>query len=135
MIVQDNTDEILKELQQKQLAFVTAAAELVKSAAQSNADGFTDSGNLKNSIQRESYVEDGVAIGEVGPTAFYAVYLEYGTGKYAEGGRGRKTPWVYKHPKTGKFIFTFGNPAQPFMQTGYDSASRNFDRLKELLKL
>jgi hypothetical protein len=133
MIVQDNTDEILKELQQKQLAFVTAAAELVKSEAATKINNV--SGNLASSIQRVTYVEDGQAIGEVGPTAFYAVYVEYGTGTKAKNGDGRKTPWVYKDERTGKFVFTFGSKPVPFMQPGYDSASRNFDRLKELLKL
>jgi HK97 gp10 family phage protein len=111
MIVQDNTEEILKELQQKQLAFVTAAAELV----QSNAKALTpvDTGNLRSSIQRESYVEDGVAIGEVGPTANYSLYVELGSIR-----------------KNGRRV-----AAQPYMQPGYDKASRQFDRLKELLKL
>jgi HK97 gp10 family phage protein len=108
MIVKDNTDEILKELQQKQLAFVTAAADLVQTNARLAANGFKRTGNLENSIQRESYVEDGIAIGEVGPTADYAIYLEYGTRKMK---------------------------AQPYMKPGYDNASKNFDRLKELLKL
>jgi hypothetical protein len=133
MIVQDNTDEILKELQQKQLAFVTAAAELVKSEAATKINNV--SGNLASSIQRVTYVEDGQAIGEVGPTAFYAVYVEYGTGKHAKDGNGRKTPWGYEDPKTGKTIWTWGSRPVPFMQPGYDSASRNFKRLEELLKL
>jgi HK97 gp10 family phage protein len=109
MIVQDNTDEILKELQQKQLAFVTAAAELVQSNAKLLAPvALIAGGNLRRSIEKDSYVEDGQAIGEVGPTADYAIYLEYGTYKMK---------------------------AQPYMQPGYDKASRQFDRLKELLKL
>jgi HK97 gp10 family phage protein len=133
MIVQDNTDEILKELQQKQLAFVTAAAALVQSEAKARAP--VALGDLRNGIQMEPYFDDGIAIGEVGATATHSVWVEYGTGTFAKDGNGRKTPWVYKHPKSGKFIYTFGNPAQPFMQPGYDAASRQFDRLKELLKL
>jgi HK97 gp10 family phage protein len=109
MIVQDNTDEILKELQQKQLAFVTAAAELVQSEAKELSPvAEVAGGNLRRSIKKVSYVEDGIAIGEVGPTADYAIYLEYGTYKMK---------------------------AQPYMKPGYDNASKNFDRLKELLKL
>jgi HK97 gp10 family phage protein len=104
--VTDNTAEILADLQRKQLAFVAAAAESVRSAADVLAP--VDTGNLRSSIKNEAYVQDGQAIGEVGPTANYAIYLEYGTKK---------------------------SKAQPFMQPGYDNASRGFRKLEEMLEL
>jgi HK97 gp10 family phage protein len=131
--VKDNTAEILADLQRKQLAFVAAAAESVRSAADVLAP--VDKGNLRSSIKTEAYVQDGQAIGEVGPTAFYAVYQEYGTGKFAANGKGRKTPWVYLDEKTGDWVYTFGSPPQPFMQPGYDNASRGFRKLEEMLEL
>ena len=42
------------------------------------------------------------------------IYQELGTGKYAEGGGGRPTPWVYQDDD-GNWHWTRGNPAQPFL--------------------
>ena len=60
--------------------------------------------------------DDNHVIDDVGPSTTYAPYLEYGTGIYAEGGKGRKTPWVYFSNKLGHFVTTSGMRAQPFIR-------------------
>ena len=40
--------------------------------------------------------------GSVGNSLEHAIYHHQGTGIYAVNGDGRKTPWVYEDPKTGK---------------------------------
>jgi HK97 gp10 family phage protein len=52
---------------------------------------------------------------DVGPTTPYAVYLEYGTGIYAESGGGRKSPWKYQN-RFGEWVTTEGMRAQPFIR-------------------
>lgn len=43
----------------------------------------------------------------IGSNLFYSVYVELGTGIFAEKGNGRKTPWVWKD-FNGKWHFTRG---------------------------
>jgi len=59
----------------------------------------------------------------------YAIYHEYGTGKYAEHPSipGRSDPWVYKDPKTGEFVFTYGITAKPMLRPSYDAEKPNFE--------
>lgn len=53
--------------------------------------------------------------GEVGTPLQYAVYVEYGTGLFAEGGTGRQdVPWKYQDAK-GEWHSTSGQPPQPFL--------------------
>jgi HK97 gp10 family phage protein len=113
LVIKDYTKDLLKELQRKQLVFVQKAAQAVRTEAVVRAP--VDKGNLKNSIQVASYVEDGIAVAEVGPTAFYAPYIEYGTGVYAVNGNGRKTPWSYQNA-LGQWFTTIGQEPQPFME-------------------
>ena len=57
--------------------------------------------------------------GEVYSHNPYNVYVEYGTGIYAENGQGRKTPWVYMDAE-GNFHYTHGQHPQSFMRRGFD---------------
>ena len=71
-----------------------------------------DTGNTRNSITHT--VEDGKkAI--VGTPIEHAIYQEMGTGKYAEGGGGRPTPWCYQDTQ-GIWHWTAGNRAHPFIK-------------------
>jgi HK97 gp10 family phage protein len=80
-------------------------------------------GNLKNSIYHK--FEDKGFTGEVHSPAKYSAYQEYGTGIYAEKG-GRKTPWIYRDPKTGQFVLTRGNRPQKFMRPAFESTVKKF---------
>lgn len=79
-------------------------------------------GYLRSSIRSDVLGEDGAYAsaggsyrGTHGATrdVFYAVYVNYGTGKYAANGNGRQTPWVYCDA-AGKFHRTEGMRARPF---------------------
>lgn len=82
----------------------------------SQAEGYAkdlapvDTGNLRNSISHK--VDDGEPAAYIGTNVSYAPYVELATGIYAEGGR--PTPWVYQDDE-GKWHWTAGNPAQPFL--------------------
>jgi len=83
-------------------------------------------GNLRSSITYKVTGKEG----RVGTNTDYAPYVEFGTGVYAEGGGGRQTPWVYKHPKYG-FIWTKGNQARPFLRPAIDE---NRGRILDIMK-
>ena len=76
----------------------------------------TDDGILKGSIK---YKIRGDQV-SVGTNIEYAPYVEYGTGIHAEGGGGRKTPWVYFSEKYG-FVKTVGMVAQPYLRPALDN--------------
>jgi phage gpG-like protein len=90
----DNTDEVLAEMQRQ----IDGALEAIGNQAVSHAKqnitqaGRIDTGAMINSITHQ--VEDDICY--VGTNNEYAIYHEYGTGVYAEGGKGRKTPWMFQ---------------------------------------
>lgn len=126
----DNTSKVLADLQRQGLQFVTEGGQAIRSEMASRAP--VRLGNLKGSIQVETFVEDGVPTSETGPTAEYAPYVEYGTGIYAADGSGRKTPWRYKDEE-GNWHVTSGQEAQPFAEPGFQAAKPQIDRLAERL--
>lgn len=60
-----------------------------------------DTSNLQQSMAFA--VDNGTNTVYVGTNVEYGVYVELGTGLYAEGGKGRKTPWFVKPDGSGKY--------------------------------
>jgi hypothetical protein len=88
-----------------------------------------DSGSTKASINVEYYnkgLSARIIVGsEIG------IYLEFGTGIYAVGGDGRKTPWVYY--KGGRYYLTQGMKPQPFFFPSLEVAFKHFrDEMNKL---
>ncbi len=114
-VYSDRTKEVVEQ-------GVSETALILDTEASSRAP--VDEGNLKNSIQSDiGGLEATVSVG-----AFYAPFVEYGTGIHATGpggSRAKKIPWVYRRAD-GKFITTYGNPAQPFWYPSIDVAARYF---------
>ena len=91
-----------------------------------------DTGNLRNSITHVVDEQEPAAI--IGSNNSYAAYVELGTGKYAEGGGGRPTPWVYQDAK-GNWHYTRGNKAKPFLKpAAADHVGQYRDILESELK-
>ena len=108
VVFNDYSAEVLNEFHDA----VLRALERCGSQAEGYAKDLApvDTGNLRNSISHK--VDDGEAAVYIGTNVFYAPYVELATGIYAEGGR--PTPWVYRDDE-GKWHWTRGNPAQPFL--------------------
>jgi HK97 gp10 family phage protein len=94
-----------------------------------------DGGDLKNSIYSR-FLDNGMT-GEVSAMAFYAMYVEFGTGIHAAGGKGRQTPWVYFDEKLKRYVFTRGMKPQPFLVPSWEEENPHFLRNleKELNRL
>ena len=87
----------------------------------------TDTGRLKNSITYDVVGN----VGEVGTNVEYAPYVEFGTGKFAENGDGRKdVPWRYQ-TEDGKWHSTKGQKPQRYLRPALDS---NRDKIVEIFK-
>ncbi|WP_242145905.1 MULTISPECIES: HK97 gp10 family phage protein [unclassified Bacillus cereus group] len=82
-----------------------AAANYVKGMAQTYSR--KRSGDTARSITAETRETTDGIVGLVGSNQDNAIYEEFGTGIHAEKG-GRKSPWVYKDKRTGKFYRTKG---------------------------
>ena len=80
-----------------------------------------DTGNLRNSITH--LVDDNTVY--IGTNNEYAVYVELGTGKYAEGGGGRPDPWVYQDAK-GNWHHTHGQRAQPYLKPAVENHKQTY---------
>lgn len=116
-------DRILEEVRR----IVVETAQIIQSEAKARAP--VDSSNLRDSIEMEIF--DGGLKAVVRVTAEYAIYVEYGTGIYAEGpggSRAKKIPWSYFSPKLGKWVTTSGMPAQPYWNPAVDAGERYFRR-------
>ena len=98
-ISSDNTSQILNELEQKCQAALEACGQQAVSHSKQNitAASRVDTGALRNSMNHK--VDSGAKVCYVGTNQSYAIYNELGTGIYAEGGKGRKTPWRYVDAK------------------------------------
>jgi len=77
-----------------------------------------DTGNLMNAFGQQPTSDHSLALVVM---AEYGAYHEYGTGIYAEGGKGRKTPWVYFNERAGHYVTTKGMPAKPFARPAVDA--------------
>ena len=98
----DNTSKVLADLQRQGLQFVAEGGDAIRTEMGRRSPKRT--GNLINSIQVSTYIEDGIPTSETGPSADYAEYVEYGTSKME---------------------------AQPFAEPGFQAAQPEIKRLAE----
>ena len=110
----DNKDEVLQALYQCKQSVLQQWGMLAQGYATEYAP--VDTGNLRSSIAFET--DDDTMY--VGTNVEYAPYVEYGTGIYAEGGDGRKTPWSYKD-ENGVWHTTRGMKPQPFLRPAIEN--------------
>ena len=87
-----------------------------------------DTGNLRNSITHKVDTSEPAAY--IGSNNEYAVYVELGTGEYAEGGGGRPTPWVYQDDK-GNWHHTHGQRAQPYLRPALADHKKTYKNILE----
>ena len=87
-----------------------------------------DTGNLRNSITH--VIDEDEPAAYIGTNNEYAPYVELGTGKYAEGGGGRPTPWVYQDAK-GNWHYTHGQKPQPYLKPAVADHAQQYRKILE----
>lgn len=90
------------------------------------AAGRVDTGELRNSVTHQ--VEESEQAVYIGSNLEYAIYNEVGTGIYAEGGGGRKDPWMYVDDK-GVEHWTVGITPIHFLK---DAAADHGDEYRQI---
>lgn len=130
----DNLLNKLKEVASPEIyeEAIAKSCRSVEYAAKKNCTGLFDNptGALKASITHEVEQEGGQIVGYVGTNIEYAPYQEFGTGKFAENGDGRKTPWAYTDERTGETIWTAGNKPKPFLRPALQGRR---ERIRQIL--
>lgn len=107
---EDFSDDVIKKFHECALQFLEEAGAEVESGAQDRVR--VDTGWTKRNYKHN--VISGERCCYVGSNTENAIWEEFGTGKYAEKGDGRKTPWSYVDPKTGERRWTAGKtPTRP----------------------
>ena len=106
MEFKDNSPEFLekmdraceKALNDAGLQAVSYAKTNITEGVPRNGSG-TSTGALRNSMTHEVRMDEQCVI--VGTNVKYAIYNEYGTGVYADGGGGKQGYWVYVPGSSG----------------------------------
>ena len=99
------------------------ACALIERSAKQKAP--KDTGALARSITSEVNGTEG----EVFTPLEYALFIEFGTGLFAESD-GRSTPWSYQDDK-GEWHTTSGQKPQPFMRP---ALNENKENVKEIIR-
>lgn len=109
---------------------IEKSCRIVEFAAKQNCSGlFTNpTGTLRGSITHEVVEEGNQIAGYVGTNIEYAPYVEFGTGKFAENGRG--TPWSYTNERTGKTVWMNGSRPKPYLRPALEDRR---ERVRQIL--
>ena len=120
----DNSEEIKESMK----SAIVRAMEKIGQTAEKYAKRLcpVDTGNLRNSISHK--VDEDEMAAYIGSNTEYAAYVELGTGKYVSGGR--PTPWAYQDAN-GKWHWTAGNKAQPYLKPAAADHSSEYQRIIE----
>lgn len=110
----DHSDEAKEVLKDATIQWLFQACILVEGQAVALAT--VQTARLRNSI--DHHVDEAELTGYVGTNVEYAVYVEFGTGEFAENGNGRKGGWMYKDP-SGEWFFTWGQEPKPYLRPAF----------------
>lgn len=124
MVFRDHSQDGKDAIQRATVRWLLEACILVQGQAILLAP--TNTARLKGSIDYQ--VDEGELVGYVGSNVEYAIYVEFGTGEFAENGRGRKGGWVYKD-LSGEWFFTWGQEPQPYLRPAFRQTRKEIESL------
>ena len=124
----DNSKKVKGQMDDAMFRALESAALIVEASAKALAP-VGDSGELRDKIDHSiTNTSDGPEA-KIGSPLDYAMYVEYGTGEFAENGAGRKGGWSYQTPD-GEWHHTNGMSPQPFLRPAF---KRNKDKIREIV--
>jgi len=128
--VVDHSGEVLKELDAKIERILEAWGQQGVSYVKQviTAESRVDTGAMRNSFSHQ--VDAGENVVYVGTNNEYALYHEYGTGIYADNGKGRQTPWVYQDAH-GEWHRTRGMKPIHMIKNGIGHHVNDFKKIAE----
>lgn len=137
--MKDNSNEIIKLFEERDTAGKEAVglameAHVVEACPVGTPDTTSiknyHGGALKKSITHK-VIDDTVFVGTnmKANGKPYPVYVEFGTGVHAEGGKGRQSPWVWRD-KNGDYHYTHGIKPTHFMRNALQNP-KNIEEYKQ----
>ena len=117
VIFNDFSKDVIDKINRLGIAWLEEASGEIEAQTKQNTK--VDTGKTKGSW--EHVVHEHKLEAEVGSRYKNALWEELGTGIYALNGDGRKTKWVYKNPKDGKFYTTVGKKPRRALYNAYNS--------------
>lgn len=124
MSFKDNSTAGKEKLKDASARWLLEACILVEGQAVLLAPVATS--RLKQSI--DYIIDEDELSGYVGTNVDYAIYVEFGTGEFAENGNGRKGGWMYKDP-SGEWFFTWGMEPQPYLRPAFRQTKGQIEAL------
>ena len=115
----DNSNLTIEQFEQACAAALEEVGQRCETYASLNAPvGSTESTNIQHYSggtlrQSITHVVNGYEV-YVGSDLYFAPFVEYGTGIYADDGKGRQSPWVWRD-KNGDYHWTRGIRPQHFL--------------------
>ena len=117
IVFKDFSKIVLQKIQETGEIFLEEVGGEVE--AQTKRNTKVDTGKTKGSWEHRVNA-DKMEV-QIGSRYKNALWEELGTGIYALNGDGRKTKWVYKSPKDGKFYATVGKKPRRALYRAYTS--------------
>lgn len=117
VVFKDFSKIVLDKIQETGETFLEEVGGEVE--AQTKRNTKVDTGKTKGSW--EHIVDADKMEVQIGSRYQNALWEEFGTGIYALNGDGRKTKWVYKNPKDGKYHTTVGKKPRRALYRAYES--------------
>lgn len=123
----DKSKDIKKQMNVVSEEAMEAALLFIEAQAKSLSP-VGNSGELRDKIDHQVESRGKDIIGKVGSPLEHALYVEFGTGEFAENGAGRKGGWSYQDP-SGEWFFTWGQDPQPFMRPAFRRNKKQIEQL------
>lgn len=127
LTVKDNSGEILKLIQAASKRALEAIGAQAEGYAKQNLTDFprVDTGRLRNSVAHKVIDNEQEKAVYIGTNVFYAPYVEWGTGRFADNGKGRKTAWKYVD-KNGVGHWTVGMRPSHFLRNAVSQHQHDY---------
>lgn len=127
---QDHSPEVNAKLEEALEAALEAVGNQAVSHAKSiiTRESRVDTGALRNSVNHAVDMDEKCVY--VGTNMEYAIYHEFGTGIYTDGGRGRQSPWAYQDAK-GNWHRTRGIKPIHFLRDAVQDHIKEYQQIME----
>ena len=122
----DNSKACKAAIRQAAIKGLTGSSNTVRDSAKSLVP--VDTGNLRTHIVSKVNKKELEAV--VGVSPEYGIYVEFGTGEFAENGQGRKGGWFYEAPD-GNWYFTYGQKPRPYLRPAFRRNKNNVIKIFE----
>lgn len=128
--IEDHSGEVLKRLEEQKEAILEACGQTAVTHAKNiiTRHSRVDTGAMRNSITHQVALNESAVY--IGTNNEYAIYSEYGTGIYADEGKGRQTPWAYQD-KNGEWHRTRGMKPIHMLKNSLENFKSEYKKIVE----